>query len=584
MALEPQELIIVRRRHGELEGAVKSGVWKIAYADFATAMMAFFLLMWLVNASDEASQRGIASYFNPIKLVDSTSSPKGVRDPKDMSTPSDSDEGVDNGKPAGAGGTEKSGPTSGGGLDKPEPVSELETGENSTFAGANADEGGKKPTTITNRDYERQARYTENQLYDNPYAILAALAAEAEASVETDGSPGAGGLGSLKMAKTPVLFALPNRDPDGQGLADGTSFRDPFDPSGWQADELPGNAPLLAQIPILHENEEGIAANELTEEQIRVLEEASDLARGGKVLPAISGEEESKNSVIVLGDAPDGEGEKLAQGEILKQLAQTQAQAAGEDDIMTRLVYAQARKNVTPQDVAERPEQETTVVEDEKPSASQKQQVDRTQPVVVVLDAQEAIPVIEELQEDKPAPVPAPVKPEPKPLELAQDKSAGDEKEDEGERQLVSLANSVGSALDGLKTGASIEFTQSQDGVLIRIMDNDSFGMFAVGSSEPHPDVVKAMEKIATVLKEESGEIVIRGHTDARPFKSGRNDNWRLSTARAHMAYYMLVRGGLEEDRIVGIEGYADRRLKDVEEPYAPQNRRIEIMLLRGRV
>ena len=561
MALEPQELIIVRRRNSEILVTPKSGVWKIAYADFATAMMAFFLLMWLVNASDEASQRGIASYFNPIKLVDSTASPKGIRDPDESPAPTDSNEGVDKGKPIGAGGTEKKGPTSGGGADKPEPVSDLETGENSELAGSNADDGGVKPISISNRDYEREARYSEKQLFDNPYAILAALAAEAEAVVETDGSPGTGGVGALKMAKTPVLFALPNRDPDGQGLADGTSFRDPFDPSGWQKDELPGNAPLLAQIPILHEKEEGIPANELTVEQIKVLEEASELARGGKNLPAVSGEATTENSVIVIGDAADGKGENFAEGEILRQLAQTQADTDGKDAVMTRLVFAEAKK-------------ETTTPEDSDESAqTQPDSAQETRPVLadetlIVNNAEEAT---------------TPARPVAKPVEPSQQSESGDDEDDEGDKQLVSLANSVGEALEGVKTGASIEFTHSQDGVLIRIMDNDDFGMFAVGSSEPHPDVVKAMEKIAKVLDEENGEIVIRGHTDARPFKSGRNDNWRLSTARAHMAYFMLVRGGLDENRIVGIEGYADRRLKDVEEPYAPQNRRIEIMLMKGK-
>ncbi len=304
MALEPQELIIVRRRHNDMGVTPKSGVWKIAYADFATAMMAFFLLMWLVNASDESSQRSIAGYFNPIKLVDTTANPKGIRDSKEVQSRSKSEDGVDNGKPVGSGGTEKNGPVSGGGAEMPEPVSDRETGENSEFAGADAEDGSAKRTGVTSRAYEREASYSENQLFDNPYAILAALAAEAEATVKTDGSPGTGGIGALKMAKTPVLFALPNRDPDGQGLADGTSFRDPFDPSGWQKDELPGNAPLLAQIPILHEREEGIAANELTVEQIKVLEEASDLARGGKVLPAVSGDASADNSVIVIGDGP----------------------------------------------------------------------------------------------------------------------------------------------------------------------------------------------------------------------------------------------------------------------------------------
>src|SRR6056297_4096698 len=41
------------------------GAWKVAYADFVTAMMAFFLLMWLLNATTENQRKGIADYFSP---------------------------------------------------------------------------------------------------------------------------------------------------------------------------------------------------------------------------------------------------------------------------------------------------------------------------------------------------------------------------------------------------------------------------------------------------------------------------------------------------------------------------------------
>lgn len=44
------------------------GSWKIAYADFVTAMMAFFLLMWLLNATSEEQKRGIANYFSPVSI------------------------------------------------------------------------------------------------------------------------------------------------------------------------------------------------------------------------------------------------------------------------------------------------------------------------------------------------------------------------------------------------------------------------------------------------------------------------------------------------------------------------------------
>jgi chemotaxis protein MotB len=103
--------------------------------------------------------------------------------------------------------------------------------------------------------------------------------------------------------------------------------------------------------------------------------------------------------------------------------------------------------------------------------------------------------------------------------------------------------------------------------------------MFAVGSAEPQPRVLKMMDAIAASLQSTAGEIVVRGHTDARPYRSATYDNWRLSSARAQMAYYMLNRGGLAEKRFGRIEGYADRHLKDASHPLAAENRRIEILV-----
>jgi chemotaxis protein MotB len=91
--------------------------------------------------------------------------------------------------------------------------------------------------------------------------------------------------------------------------------------------------------------------------------------------------------------------------------------------------------------------------------------------------------------------------------------------------------------------------------------------------------VVQAMEAVARVLEGRPGQIVLRGHTDARPYKSAVYDNWRLSSARAQMAYYMLVRGGVAETRVARVEGYADRAPRDVAHPLAAENRRLEILL-----
>lgn len=54
-------------------GGHHGGAWKVAYADFVTAMMAFFLLMWLLNATTEKQRKGIADYFNPTIPVNRVS-------------------------------------------------------------------------------------------------------------------------------------------------------------------------------------------------------------------------------------------------------------------------------------------------------------------------------------------------------------------------------------------------------------------------------------------------------------------------------------------------------------------------------
>ena len=77
---EPKHEIIIVKRHGDHEEGHHGGVWKIAFADFMTAMMCFFLVMWLINASNEQTQAAVASYFNPVKLIDRNSSKKGLED------------------------------------------------------------------------------------------------------------------------------------------------------------------------------------------------------------------------------------------------------------------------------------------------------------------------------------------------------------------------------------------------------------------------------------------------------------------------------------------------------------------------
>ena len=61
--------VVIKRKKIIQGGEHHGGAWKVAYADFVTAMMAFFMLMWLLNATTEKQRKGLADYFNPVVPV-----------------------------------------------------------------------------------------------------------------------------------------------------------------------------------------------------------------------------------------------------------------------------------------------------------------------------------------------------------------------------------------------------------------------------------------------------------------------------------------------------------------------------------
>jgi chemotaxis protein MotB len=371
------ELVIIRRRASEDDAPHKGGVWKIAHADFMTALMAFFLVMWLINATDSKTATGIANYFNPMRLSDMDTKPKGVFTMEPNS--------------------EKEGSRSGD-ADKPRPKS--------------GPKGGKSfPLEVS-----------EAELMNEPYEALDELAAQAA----TDPKPQSTGKKDALAHPT------------------GEAFRDPFNPN-FQRGPLP----------------QGVV--------------------GGK---ALKGEEASMPTADREWEAND------------------------------------------------------------QPHASAPSSESDHQP---------------------PAPSP------------------NSEPHRDGER--ARLAQSIEEAVrqSGTLKVPSIEVAATNEGLLISITDKYNFGMFAIASAQPRPELVVLMEKIGKVLAKRSEQLVIRGHTDGRPFRSKDYDNWRLSTARAHMANYMLERSGVPEARIARIEGHADHDLKVPDDPLAAPNRRIEILLKRDK-
>ena len=87
MADTAAPIIIIKRVKKGGEEAHHGGAWKVAYADFVTAMMAFFLLMWLLNMSTEAQKAGIADYFSAVSVSKSSGGAGGMLGGRSISSP-----------------------------------------------------------------------------------------------------------------------------------------------------------------------------------------------------------------------------------------------------------------------------------------------------------------------------------------------------------------------------------------------------------------------------------------------------------------------------------------------------------------
>jgi chemotaxis protein MotB len=96
----------------------------------------------------------------------------------------------------------------------------------------------------------------------------------------------------------------------------------------------------------------------------------------------------------------------------------------------------------------------------------------------------------------------------------------------------------------------------------------------------PTPLLLGLLERVAPILEEDGGLVALKGFTASQPIVARVADGWALSTDRAHAVRAALVGRGLPEGRIARVTGHADRRLM-ADDPFAPRNDRIEIVLLR---
>lgn len=130
--------------------------------------------------------------------------------------------------------------------------------------------------------------------------------------------------------------------------------------------------------------------------------------------------------------------------------------------------------------------------------------------------------------------------------------------------------------------GSQIRIERTQDGLLIQIFDEQNRPMFDVGSAIVKPYMRDLLREIGLTLVDVENRIVLSGHTDATPYGSGDRgySNWELSADRANASRRELVAGGLPDDKLVRVEGLASSRLLKPEEPAAPANRRISLLVM----
>jgi len=123
---------------------------------------------------------------------------------------------------------------------------------------------------------------------------------------------------------------------------------------------------------------------------------------------------------------------------------------------------------------------------------------------------------------------------------------------------------------------------ETPEGLRIQLVDEDRTPMYPLGSAEMLDPAKKLVSLVAQVIAKLPNKISITGHTDSTQYAfSARYTNWELSVDRANASRREFLADGLPPDRISRVMGVADREPLDKENPGAPHNRRISIVLLR---
>src|SRR5271165_6453371 len=125
-----------------------------------------------------------------------------------------------------------------------------------------------------------------------------------------------------------------------------------------------------------------------------------------------------------------------------------------------------------------------------------------------------------------------------------------------------------------------IEMTVTSEGLRIELMESASGTLFDIGSPKLNSDGRELLMTLSQELGKLPNNISIEGHTDSKPYAmSGNYSNWELSTDRANSARRLMQANGLGSSQISQVRGFADQRLRKLDDPLDASNRRISLIV-----
>src|SRR5258707_15051188 len=130
------------------------------------------------------------------------------------------------------------------------------------------------------------------------------------------------------------------------------------------------------------------------------------------------------------------------------------------------------------------------------------------------------------------------------------------------------------------KLKSHIEMTVTNEGLRIELMESLSGTLFDNGSPKLNGDGRELLITLAQEMGKLPNKISIEGHTDSKPYAtSGNYSNWELSTDRANAARRLMQASGVGANQITQVRGFADHRLRKLDNPLDPSNRRVSLIV-----